>query len=100
MEPIPHVVAVQVVKVRYQPPGKRVHRHTLTQVLECECGCTQLELFSASAAHPGDFALLDTEFSSGARARAAIGHLSDKLNDRYPDQFGWSINKHDGSRMR
>lgn len=85
MEPDPYAISVRVVKTTHTPPGRPRHRHNITQIIECECGCSQLELFAASMADPDERSLLDATFSSGRGARTAIGHLSMGLNSRYPD---------------
>jgi len=85
MESVPYSISVRVVKTTHTPPGKARHHHSVTQVIECECGCTQLELFASSVNYPDTRALLDAEFTSGRRARAELGHLSAAVDARYPD---------------
>jgi len=85
MEPVPYAISVKVVKTTHTPPGKARHRHAVTQIIECECGCSQLELFAAGMADPDPGALLDSTFTSGRAARAQLGHLSAGVDARYPD---------------
>ena len=85
MEPAPYAISVRVVKTTHTPPGKARHRHAVTQIIECECGCSQLELFAAGMADLDPCALLDSQFTSGRAARTQLGHLSTEVSSRYPD---------------
>lgn len=85
MEPTPYAISVKVVKTTHTPPGRVRHRHAVTQIIECECGCSQLELFASSVVDPDPGYLLDATFSSGRAARSQLGHLSALVNARYPD---------------
>lgn len=85
MEPTPYAISVKVVKTTYTPPGRARHRHAVTKIIECECGCSQLELFASIVVDPDPGSLLDATFSSGRAARAQLGHLSAEVHARYPD---------------
>lgn len=64
------LVTVTMRKVRGQSGD---HRHLLTQVVECKCGCTQMDLFEMHCA-PSEMVATGMWDADGPAARDLLGH--------------------------